>query len=225
VTPEKFQQLTNVSRETLQVFESYHTLTLKWQAKINLISPATIDDVWDRHLYDSAQVYTLLSADDKEVVDLGTGAGFPGMVLALLALAGGRKTMFHLVEADSRKAAFLIEVAIATGVMNRNVRIHAVRAEKLAGGPLAGAMDVVTARALAALPVLLGYAQPLLTPTGRCVFLKGERVDEEIEAAHKAGWSFDLVRHPSRTDAEASILEITALRREPVLAAPQPRKL
>jgi 16S rRNA (guanine527-N7)-methyltransferase len=225
VTPAKFQQLTNVSRETLTSFENYHSLTLKWQAKINLISPTTIDAVWERHIFDSAQIYVFLSVDDKVVVDLGSGAGFPGMVLALLARDSDRKTIFNLVEADSRKAAFLIEVAIATGLMNQTIRIHAVRAEKLAGGPLAGTVDVVTARALAPLPDLLGHAQPLLTPKGRCLFLKGERVDEEIAAAHKAGWSFDLVRHPSRTDAAATILEITALRRDPVLAAPQPRKL
>lgn len=225
MTPEKFQQLTSVSRETLANFRDYHALTLKWQAKINLISPTTIDEIWDRHLFDSAQLFVLLSDDDEAVIDLGSGAGFPGLVLALMARDSGRKTIFHLVEADSRKAAFLIEVAIATGLMNQTIRIHASRAEKIASGPLAGTADVVTARALAALPDLLGHARPLLTRTGRCLFLKGEKADEEIEAARKAGWSFDLKRHPSRTEPDASVLEIHALRHDPVLAAPQGRKL
>lgn len=225
MTPEKFQKLTSVSRETLAHFIDYHSLTLKWQAKINLISPTTIDEIWNRHFYDSAQLFRLLSLDDETVVDLGSGAGFPGLVLALLARDSGRKTIFNLVEVDSRKAAFLIEVAIATGLMNQTVRIHAVRAEKLAAGPLAGSASVVTARALAALPVLLGHAQPLLTPTGRCLFLKGEKADDEIVAARQAGWSFDLKRHPSQTEPDASVLEIHTLRRDPVLAASQGRKL
>lgn len=95
---------------------------------MNLISPTTIDEIWNRHFYDSAQLFRLLSLDDETVVNLGSGAGFPGLVLALLARDSGRKTIFNLVEVDSRKAAFLIEVAIATGLMNQTVRIHAVRA-------------------------------------------------------------------------------------------------
>lgn len=225
MTPEKFQKLTSVSRETLTHFINYHSLTLKWQAKINLISPTTVEEIWERHFFDSAQLFSLLSVDDKVVIDLGSGAGFPGLVLALLARESGRETTFHLVEVDSRKAAFLIEVAIATGLLNQTIRIHAVRAEKLAGGPLAGTADVVTARALAALPDLLGHAQPLLTSSGRCLFLKGEKADEEIAAARKAGWSFDLLKHTSRTDPDAAVLEMHALRRDPVLAAPQRRKL
>jgi len=225
VTPEKFQQLTGVSRETLQHFINYHSITIKWQAKINLISATTIDAIWERHFFDSAQLFDLLSADDKLVVDLGSGAGFPGLVLALLAHDKDRATTFHLVEADSRKAAFLIEVAIATGLLNRTVQIHAIRAERLAAGPLAGRADVVTARALAALPDLFGHARMLLTAAGRCLFLKGERADEEIAAAHGAGWTFDVNRRPSRTEADASVLEIHALRRDPVLAAPPQRKL
>lgn len=224
MTPEEFQAETDVSRETLDLFKVYHSITLKWQAKINLVSAATIDDLWSRHFLDSAQLFALLS-NDNIIVDLGSGAGFPGLVLALLCRDRGRTTTFHLVEADSRKAAFLIEVAIATGLMNRTVQIHAVRAEKLARGPLARSAGVVTSRALAALPELLAYAEPLLAPHGRCLFPKGERAEDEIAAARKARWSFDLTRHPSRTEPGASILEIRTLSREPGLAAPQPRKL
>lgn len=224
MTPEQFQSETGVSRETLQLFKDYHALTLKWQAKINLVSATTIDDLWSRHLLDSAQIFEFLS-DDKIIIDLGSGAGFPGLVLALLSHDRGRSTIHHLVEADSRKAAFLIEVAIATGLMNRTVHIHPVRAEKLAGGRLARSAAIVTSRALAALPDLFAYAEPLLAPGGRCLFPKGERADAEIDAARKAGWSFELTRHPSRTEPGASVLEIHALRHDPGLAAPQPRKL
>lgn len=224
MTPEQFMAQTGVSRETLRYFQDYHALTLKWQAKINLISATTLDAVWERHFFDSAQIFDYLSNDDV-VVDMGSGAGFPGLVLALIAKDRGRSTIFHLVEADSRKAAFLIEVAIATGLMNRTVQVHAARAEKLASGPLARSAGIVTSRALAALPELFAYAEPLLTPSGRCLFLKGERAEAEIEAARKAGWSFELTRHASRTERDASILEIHALRRDPGLAAPQRRKL
>jgi 16S rRNA (guanine527-N7)-methyltransferase len=224
MTPEKFQIETGVSRETLQLFEAYQSITIKWQGKINLISPTTIDDIFGRHFFDSAQIFPLLS-DDDIIVDLGSGAGFPGLVLALMSNGRGRSTNFHLVEADSRKAAFLIEVAIATGLLNRTVQIHAVRAEKLATGPLARSAGIVTARALAALPDLLTYAAPLLAPGGRCLFLKGERAHDEVAAARAAGWSFDLAQHPSRTEPGASILEIHTIRHDPRLAAPRPRKL
>jgi 16S rRNA (guanine527-N7)-methyltransferase len=224
MTPEKFQAETGVSRETLQLFEIYQAITIKWQSKINLISPTTVDDIFFRHFFDSAQIFDFLSHDEK-IIDLGSGAGFPGLVLALISKDRGRTTTFHLVEADSRKAAFLIEVAIATGLLNRTVQIHAVRAEKLAAGPLAGQAGTVTARALAALPDLLAYAAPLLAPGGRCLFLKGERADDEIAASRAAGWSFNLARHPSRTEPGASILEIHKIQHDPRLAAPRPRKL
>jgi 16S rRNA (guanine527-N7)-methyltransferase len=224
MTPEEFQIKTGVSRETLEFFKNYHSITLKWQARINLISAATMDAIWERHFFDSAQIFDFLSNEHK-IVDLGSGAGFPGLVLALISKDRGRSTIFHLVEADSRKAAFLIEIAIATGLLNRSVQIHAVRAEKLAHGPLARSAETVTARALASLPDLLAHAEPLLAPGGRCLFLKGERAQDEVMAARAAGWSFDLAVHPSRSEPGASILEIHTLRRDPRLAVPRPRKL
>ncbi len=225
MTPEKFMKFTGVSRETLAKFVSYHTIMLKWQAKINLVSAASLDSVWDRHFADSAQYFSLLSVDDKIVVDLGSGAGLPGIPLAMIAHANGRPTNFHLVESDGRKAAFLVEAARVAALLNVNTRIHAQRAEKFATGAMAGTADVVTARALARLANLLSYAEPLLAPTGRCIFLKGEQAQDEIAEAKAAGWSFDLVSHPSRLLSDSAALELRNLRRDPGLAATPRGKL
>ncbi len=225
MTPEKFMKFAGVSRETLAKFMSYHAIMLKWQAKINLVSAATLDEIWHRHFADSAQYFDLLSVDDQVVVDLGSGAGLPAIPLALMTQASGRTTTFHLVESDGRKAAFLIEAARVVELLNVNLRIHAQRAEKFAVGVAAGTANVVTARALARLAELMSYAQPLLAPNGRCIFLKGERAQEEIAEAHEAGWLFDVRAHPSRLAPDSAALEIRNLRRAPALAATPRGKL
>lgn len=225
MTPEEFQRFAHVSRETLEGFANYRALLLKWQAKINLVSAATLDDVWERHFADSAQLFRHVAEDATHVADLGSGAGFPGLVLALLARDAGRKAMFHLVESDSRKAAFLIEAALALKLFNHNVRVHAVRAEKLAEGKQAGTMGVVVARALAALPDLLAHAAPLLAPGGTCLFLKGARAEDEVAAAQRAGWRFELLRHASRVAGGGAVLELSGLSREAPLVAWPLRKL
>lgn len=212
MTQEEFRAFANVSRETLADFAAYAALIEKWQPKINLISPTTLTEIWERHFADSAQLFPLLDPGWADIVDLGSGAGFPGLVLALMAKGAGRTTRFHLVEADGRKAAFLVEVAIALRLINLNVQIHAVRAERLATSPLAATADAVTARALAALPDLLAHAAPLLRPEGVCLFLKGARADAEIAAAESAGWSFALRRHPSRLAGDGATLAISSLR-------------
>lgn len=225
MTPAEFQAFSRVSRETLDGFATYRTLLLKWQAKINLVSAATLDDVWERHFADSAQLFRMLGEDAAHVADLGSGAGFPGLVLALMARDAGRKSMFHLVESDSRKAAFLIEVALALKLFNHNVRVHALRLEKMAEGKLAGTMGVVVARALAALPDLLAHAAPLLAPRGTCLFLKGTKADDEVAAAQRAGWRFEMTRHASRVSGGGAVLEIGGLSREAPLVAWPLRKL
>lgn len=225
MTPAQFMKFASVSRETLAYFESYHSIILKWQAKINLISAATVESIYERHFADSAQIFDLLSIDDKVVVDLGSGAGFPGLVLALMARDQGRSTTFHLVESDTRKAAFLIDAAREVGLLGKTIRIHPVRAERLGTTDLAGQADCVTARALTALPDLLGYAAPFLTPSGRCLFLKGAKADEELAAARAAGWTFTVTSTPNRLPGDGVILEIHSLVRAPVLAGAAPRKL
>ena len=200
-----FQRDTGVSRETLARLEEYARLLRKWTAAVNLVGRGTLCDLWHRHMLDSAQLADLLppapAARPRRIVDLGSGAGFPGLVLAILG-AGE----VHLVEADGRKAAFLQEVARATGT---DARFHVKRAETLTGLEA----DVVTARAFAPLADLLGAAAPLLGPGGIGLFPKGKTVDSELTVARKA-WNITLDRIPSRTDTAATILRVEALVRK-----------
>ena len=170
-------------------------------------------DIWRRHVLDSAQLFPLLPDSSRGklvVVDLGSGAGFPGLVLAIMASGAGRAAAFHLVESDQRKAAFLAEVARQTGVA-AGLRIHATRIERLVPGAIPPA-DVVTARALAPLDKLLGLAAPLLAPDGCCLFLKGAGVEGELTAAAKT-WKMRATRHASRSDPSGTVLKIEGLAR------------
>src|SRR5262245_2955176 len=153
----------NVSRETLRRLATYAALLEKWQAKINLVGPATLPDLWRRHFLDSAQLLPLLGHPSGTLVDLGSGAGFPGLVLTIMT-----DWRVHLVDSDQRKCAFLRQVALDCGVLDR-VTIHAKRIEQVTGI----AADVVTARACAPLVELLALAAPFVGQTGRCLFLKG----------------------------------------------------
>jgi 16S rRNA (guanine527-N7)-methyltransferase len=213
MTPEDFARLAlprlsaNVSRETLGRFDAYAALLAKWQAKINLVGTATLPETWQRHFLDSAQLYNHLPANCRVVVDLGSGAGFPGMVLAIIAEAAGRDITVHLVESDARKAAFLAEAAREARIAGA-VKIQPVRAETLAARLSA---DVVTARALAPLDKLLELARPLIKPDGLCLFLKGEKVAQEIAAAEQR-WSFALERVASKSDPGGAILKIRGLK-------------
>ncbi len=209
LSPEEFQGETGVSRETLRRLTAYADLLTKWTRAINLVSRASLRDLWRRHMLDSAQLLPLLPGAPvgrpRVIVDLGSGAGFPGLVLAILG-AGD----LHLVESDRRKAAFLREVVRETGC---SAQVHNVRIEELA--PIAA--DVVTARACAPLAELLGYAYkfPGREPGRRpcCLFSKGRRVDEELTEARKR-WKMTVEPFPSRTDPGGTILRIGLLNRE-----------
>lgn len=179
--------------------ETYAALLRKWQGSINLVGPKTLDDVWTRHFGDSGQVLDFLPNEPLRVVDFGTGAGFPGMVLAMLRA----DLDVHLVESDQRKCAFLRTVARETAT---NVTIHNDRVENLP--PLDA--HVVTARALAPLDKLLGYARGHLTADGFCIFLKGQNVDAELTDATKC-WNFEVESHVSETDRDARVLVIKGL--------------
>ena len=213
MTPDEFARVglpklsPDVSRETLARLQAYADVLAKWQAKINLVSAATLPDIWQRHFLDSAQLYPLLPAQARVVTDLGSGAGFPGLVLAIVAEAAGRDFQWHLVESDSRKAAFLAEAARTARIAGA-IKIHAVRAEGL-GGRMGA--DVILARALAPLEKLLDYAHPLVKADGLCLFLKGEKVDDELTVARQR-WSFQLDRHPSKSDPAGVILAIRGLK-------------
>jgi 16S rRNA (guanine527-N7)-methyltransferase len=191
-----------VSRETLAALETYAGLLRKWQKAINLVSKATLDDLWHRHFLDSAQLMPLLPEGDGQMVDLGSGAGFPGLVLALLT---GRPT--HLIESDQRKAAFLGEVARATGCAGR-VQIHAARVEALKPW----AAPIITARALADLSQLLEWAAPFVTADTTCIFPKGGKAEDELTAALRV-WKMNVERRRSVTDPTGLILRLSHLER------------
>ena len=210
MTPEQFAAAAEVSRETLAKFAIYKEHLEKWQRRINLVGAATLPDAWHRHFLDSAQLFPLLPPGRQVLYDLGSGAGFPGLVLAIMASGAGRPLAVHLVESDKRKAAFLAEVARATG-QARGVTIHATRIADLPLARLPQA-EMVTARALAPLDELLGFAHKLLAPHGICLFLKGARVGDELTHAGKH-WKMQLDRIPSRTDPSGTILRIADLTR------------
>lgn len=195
MTPAEFQARTGVSRETLDRLSAYADLLGKWQARINLVGPDTIPALWQRHLLDSAQVFPILPHPVRRLVDMGCGAGFPGMVLAVMGVPD-----VHLIESDTRKCAFLREVARVTGT---KITIHNARIEAVA--PLGA--DVVTARALAPLEKLLGWAERHLLPEGHCVFLKGRGVEDELTLASKE-WNISFERFPSQTDPSGTILHL-----------------
>ena len=190
-----------VSRETEARLHDYAALLLRWNARINLIAERTEGAVWERHVLDSLQLLPLLPPGNGPHTDIGAGAGLPGLVLAA---AHGRET--HLVEADRRKAAFLIEAARTLGLGSR-VKVHAQRIEA-ATPPLAA---VLTARALAPLPLLLGYARQLLAPGGVAVFPKGRNAEQELTAAAR-DWTMQVERFPSTTDPSATILRLSEIR-------------
>lgn len=199
MTPEAFQRETEISDDALARLKIYADLLVKWQAKINLVGPDTIPDVWRRHMLDSAQLMAYIPSrkeGGKKVVDFGSGAGFPGLVLACL----DDTLDVHLVESDQRKCAFLREVKRATGC---GVTIHNQRIERLA----ALEADVITSRALAPLSRLLDYAGMHSLSTGIYLFLKGKRWAEELTEADK-DWKMHARHHPSRTDPAGMILEL-----------------
>ena len=190
----------DVSREAIERLETFADLLIRWNQTVNLIAPGDVPHLWDRHIADSLQLLPLIDPPPDRATDLGSGAGFPGLVLSI---ASGLP--FHLIESDQRKAAFLREAARATGAP---ARIHAARIEtaRLAPAPL------ITARALAPLPKLLALAAPLLAPNGTCLFLKGANASAELTAA-ATQWHMRVESIPSRTAPGASVLRITNLSR------------
>ncbi|MBX6322772.1 MAG: 16S rRNA (guanine(527)-N(7))-methyltransferase RsmG [Rhodospirillaceae bacterium] len=201
--PEAFAARTGVSRETLAALERYAALLVRWQRRINLVSPGSLGALWWRHMFDSAQLHPLLPLGTRTLLDIGSGAGFPGLVLAAMGVPA-----VHLVESDTRKGVFLREAArvVAPG----RVRVHAVRVERLAPFPV----DVVTARAVAPIATLLRLAAPFLAPHTVCLFLKGARAEEELTAAAKE-WTMRMARVASLTDPRATILKLDRIAREP----------
>jgi 16S rRNA (guanine527-N7)-methyltransferase len=193
----------DVSRETKEKLELMERELRRWQAIKNLVGPATLDQIWDRHIVDSLQLLDL-APDAQTWLDLGSGAGFPGLVLAIAGAE--RELKVHLVESNSRKCAFLRHVTRLAGV---SATIHEARLETVIPG-FTGQVDVVSARALAALPLLLEWTEPLLKAGTIGVFPKGRDAEIELTEARKR-WTFTADILPSRTDSEARILRITSI--------------
>jgi 16S rRNA (guanine527-N7)-methyltransferase len=200
--PEGFAELVSVSRETLARLEAYAELLIRWSARINLVGRDTLSDLWRRHILDSAQLHRFVPPSASSLIDLGSGAGLPGLVLAILGVPD-----VELVEADSRKAAFLREAARVTGaaVVIRPCRIQAVPAH---------AVNVVAARACAPLDRLLDLAAPFLAPDTLCLFPKGERFNEELTLARKA-WTMSVSVEQSLSDRRGVVLRLQQVAREP----------
>lgn len=190
----------NVSRETIADLEGFAALTTKWNAKINLVARGTINDLWNRHIVDSAQLYRFAPESYEKWVDIGSGGGFPGIVMAIIGKAKCPNAEFCMIESDQRKAAFLRTVARE---LQLPVNVIAKRIEDASPQKA----DVVSARALASLSGLIPHAVRHLSPHGTALFHKGRQAASEIADAQK-NWSFDLEEYPSITDPEARILAI-----------------
>ena len=190
----------SVSRETFERLSLYHDLLLKWQAKVNLISPDTVAIAWQRHFLDALQILPLIDSLDNKIIDLGTGAGFPGMVLAIAA-AGN----VHLIESDTKKILFLREAARITGT---KISIHHGRIEE----KLTSFGDIIVSRACAPLDTLLSLASNYVSHETICLFHKGKNYSKEIDDA-ELHWSFiqDVVL--SITDTQSAILKLTSIRK------------
>ena len=199
-----FVKRTNVSRETLERLDVYEKLLRQWTTKLNLVAASTMDDLWVRHFLDSAQVFELAHITGHWV-DLGSGGGFPGAIVAILASDASPETNVTLVEADQRKAVFLRNVLRETGIAGR---VLAKRIEEIE--PLRA--NILSARALAPLQNLLEFCERHLAEDGCALFLKGKKADAEIAQALER-WRFDCETHASKTDEDAVILKIGAIER------------
>ncbi|MEO1313287.1 MAG: 16S rRNA (guanine(527)-N(7))-methyltransferase RsmG [Pseudomonadota bacterium] len=199
------KELAGVSRETLEALESYLAETLKWTAKINLIAKSSHANAWERHVLDSAQLWNHRPQNAHRWLDLGSGAGFPALVNAIIAKTEAPDLSFACVESDIRKAVFLRKIVTQHRL---NACVLDQRIEDL---PTQDA-DVISARALAPLPKLLTLASAHATADATFLLLKGRRYRSELTEARKI-WQFDHSAVPSRTDPEAVILIVKGLKR------------
>lgn len=202
--PQEFARQANVSRETFERLEIYAATLAKWNPRINLVAKSTLGDLWTRHFFDSAQVFDI-APPGRRWVDLGSGGGFPGLVIAAIAVEKRPELRVTLVESDQRKSMFLRTVAREMGV---EVQVIAKRIEDI---PALEA-DILSARALAPLDHLLSFADRHLAPEGVALFPKGENADKEIEES-LASWRFVAEKFNSKTDSNAVILKIGGIER------------
>ncbi len=194
----------DVSRESLERLQIYVDTLLHWQQRINLIGSSTVGHVWSRHILDAVQLLPLLPAAARVIAELGSGAGIPGLVIAI---AGNLEA--HLYESNAKKAAFLREAIRKTGA---RATVHNHRLEALRDAAELPAVQCVVARALAPLPLLLDYAEPFLARGATGLFHKGQDVELELTEATKY-WKLTVSRHPSICDSRGVILEVKEAKR------------
>ncbi len=199
--PAEFQAEADVSRETLANLIKYASLLIEWQDRLNLVGPSTLPDLWWRHMWDSAQVLRhIAEPQGKTWADFGTGAGFPGIVLALMGVGE-----VHLVEKSPKKCLFLRAVAAGTGAP---IIIHEKRAEELRLPPI----DIILSRACAPLRRLLDMTYPFFEKTTEAYFHKGQNLEAELSETTKS-WKMETETFPSLTDDRGRILRVRGLRR------------
>ncbi len=203
LTPAEFQEITGVGDDTLERLAAYMAVLEKWLPKVNLVSRGRLADAWRRHFLDSAQLGPLLPPGTKNIIDIGSGAGFPGLVLAIIGVPQMKGAEVHLVESNEKKCAFLREVnrAVDAGAI-----IHHSRIEDL---PDLRA-EVVVSRAVAPLEQLLQYANPALKKGGQCFFLKGKKWRDELTQARKK-WIIKDSAIQSLSDPSGMVLKLEAI--------------
>ena len=199
MTPDDIARLLDVSRETIDKFQAYLTLLEKWQRRINLVANSTLAEAWQRHILDSGQLAALYPPQTTRVMDVGSGAGFPGLVLAIM---GG--VTVDLVESDQRKAVFLSTVIRELGLP---AKVHNQRIETL---PRLFP-DVITARALAPVPKLLKLIENQLSPEIVCLFLKGAAVEDELTNLQTYS-TMESTTHLSLSGPTGVVLELKNMR-------------
>ena len=192
-----------VSRETIDRLKVFEKLVLKWSKTINLISKGDQHRIWERHIVDSLQIYPLLPKNIENYVDFGSGGGFPGFVLSILLNAADLQTSIHLVESDKRKSAFLRTV---NRELSLNVRVYSSRIE----GLKLQQVDVITARAVAPLDILLRLSSLHINKNTICIFPKGKNWKKEVKKAQKQ-WKFDLEVIKSKTQVGAVVLKVGSI--------------
>jgi 16S rRNA (guanine527-N7)-methyltransferase len=194
-----------VSRETFERLEAFEVVFRRWASRINLVAPSTLNDVWGRHILDSAQLLPL-AEDSRRWVDIGSGGGFPGAVLAIL-LEDRPDSSIVLIESNGKKSSFLRN---ALSELAPRARIVPERAEVVIANEKAP--DIITARAVASLADLLSLTEPWLMAGARALFHKGRDYRAEVKLAGDT-WNLDLVEHESAIDTQSVILDIRQIRR------------
>ena len=204
IQQENFAKEYFVSHETIHNLSTYEMMLVEWNEKFNLVAASTLPQIWTRHFSDSAQLMRYIPDSAKTVADMGAGAGFPGLVLAILAKGSERALHVTEIESTGKKADFLQAVV---GKLQLNVTVRRERVEAIRNFRA----DIVTARAMKALPELLKYANYLIHKDTVCLFPKGKALSEELTEAKKY-WTFSDEIHPSLSDESGSVLVLRGLR-------------